>query len=947
MLKQTAQKVKTKRIPQILGLLLFFSVNVNLVFAQVGKVAGQVMDKKTGETLIGLTVKVKGTTQGVATDVEGRYVLPGLIPGKYTLDFSYIGYPTKSISEVMVTAGKVTSLDVVMEESAGQQLAEVVVTATARQESISGLYAKQKANVNISDGISADQIKRSPDRNTSEVLKRVSGTSVQDNKFVVIRGLSDRYNTTLLNNAVLPSTEPDKKAFSFDIIPSNMIDNIVINKTASPEYPGDFAGGVVQVITKDIPEDNYLSISAGWGYNSQATFNNFELGSKGKYEFLGYNESSRNIPKGIPRTFTYRQMTDPQKIAAGKLFSNSFGVNQYNSAAPIQSYQANLGLTKTFKNDAKVGAILALTYRKGQSVYNSERFDYESGTDKQYDFRDVNNKYSTALGGLANFAFVKGNNKIALKNVYNIALDNSYVSRSGIQYLNTDSIRGYSLDLVSKSLFNTQLEGEHKLSSKAFKLNWNLNYSYSDRLQPDLMSVNYNKDFDNADPAKRIYIAQVPNGSASRTDASRFFSQLFEDSYGGALNVTLPFSFLKEKNSLKAGVFKQYKMREFSARKFGYIQSFGSFNQSLLVQPFNQIFSSENLNPNGFIMEEGTENADKYDATSDVNAAYVQLENKFGTKLRVVWGARVEDAYQDVNTFDYAGDKLKVSNTYLDVMPSLNATYTFNDKTNIRFSASQTVTRPELRELANFGFFDYISKRILQGNPDLKRSQNTNLDLKYEFYPGSGQIISFSGFYKYFKNPIEQVVSSGSVRNITFQNAESAQSYGVEIEFRKRLGFINSDKFFNNLIAYTNASVIFSTVNLNSLVSEVTSRALQGQSPYIINAGLQYSDEKNLSFSLLYNRIGQRIAEVGYQGYPDIYEKGRDVLDFQASKRFLQNKAEIRLNLSDILNQKTLFYQNQDGKKTYDASKDNLMNSVRMGRTASLAFIYNFSLNKK
>ncbi len=937
--------MKFNVITGIFSLALLISLITLSGFAQqTGKIAGKVTDKKTGETLIGLSVKIDGSTSGASTDIEGRYILSNLPAGKYSITFSYLGYQPKNITDIEVTDGKVTNVDVVMEESATQALEEVVVRATARQESISGLYAKQKININISDGISADQIRRSPDKNTSEVLKRVSGTSIQDNKFVIVRGLSDRYNATLLNNAILPSSEPDKKAFSFDIIPSSLIDNIIINKTASPELPGDFSGGVIQIITKDIPEQNYFSFQLGTGYNSESTFKEFNSSDRGKYEFLGLSNDSRNIPKGIPSTNRFRIYSDDEKIAAGKLFSNNYTINTDNSSSPVQSYQANAGLKKTFKNDASLGAIFSLTYRNGENIVNSERFDYES-FQQQYDFKDQVFKKSSSVGALANLAYISGNSKFAFKNIYNISSDNSYTSRTGIQFFEKDSILGVSSDLVSKSLLNSQLEGEHKLNRKNVKVNWNVNYSYSDRLQPDLKSINYRLDYDQG---ATKYEAIVPNGTASRTDASRFFSTMFEDSYGGSANITLPFIFLKEKSNVKIGVFKQYKLRDFSARKFGYIKSFGSFDGNLLYQPYNKIFDAVNINQNRFIMDEGTENSDKYDAVSDLNAGYAQLDNKLGSKLRLIWGARIENAYQLVNTFNFSGNKQKVENTYLDILPSLNATYSLTDKTNIRFSASQTVTRPELRELANFGFFDYVSKRVLQGNPDLKRSQNTNLDFKYEVYPGKGQVISVSGFYKYFKNPIEQIVSSGSVKNITFQNANSATTYGFELELRKRLNFLNGGEFFNNLVAYSNASIILSRVNLNSLISEVTSRSLQGQSPYIINAGLQYSNTNNdLSFNLLYNKIGSRISEVGYQGYPDIYEKGRNVIDFQISKKILKSKGELRLNLSDILNEKLIFYQNLDSKTTYNSSKDVIINSVSTGRGASLSFIYNFSLEKR
>jgi len=937
-------KVKVVQLKQVLSIgLLMFIFSTQLVFGQTGKIAGKVLDKQNGETLIGLTVGIEGTTKGVITDVQGAYLISGLAPGKYTLNFRYLGYQTKQVTGVEVKNGQVATLDVQMEASNTQQLNEVVVTASYRNETVGALYAQQKNNISISNGISADQIKKSPDRNTSEVLKRVSGTSIQDNKFVVIRGLSDRYNSTLLNGAVLPSTEPDKKAFSFDIIPSNLIDNIIVSKTASPELPGEFAGGVIQVITKDIPDQNYVSLSVGAGYNTQSTFKDFNLGEKKNGEFLGFANADRDIPQGIPNTVAFRTAGAQEKINAGKLFENSFHTKS-SQGLPSQNYQLNLGLQKRFENTGKFGLIFSLSQRSGESISNSERYDYESNY-QQFDFNDKIFKHSTSSGALLNLAYVKGNNKIALKNLYNISLDNSYTSRYGVQIAEKDSIRGNSLDLVNKTLLNNQLEGDHKLNWKDVKLNWNLNYSYTERNQPDLKSLNYRLDYDQG--ATR-YEAIVPNGTASRTDASRFYSNMAEDSYGGALNFTIPFNLFKEKSAAKLGFLKQHKLRDFAARKFGYIRSsYGTFDQSLLYLPMNEIFDDQNLHINGFIMDEGTENADKYDAVSDLNAGYVQFDNKIGAKTRVIWGLRLEDSYQLVNTFDPSGNKLKVENTYLDVLPSLNLTYSLNDKTNIRIAASQTVTRPELREMSRFGFFDYISKRILQGNPDLKRSQNTNLDFKYEIYPSNGQILSFSAFYKNFRNPIEQIVSSGNGgKNVSFQNANSADTYGFEIEARKNLNFIADKEFLKNLMVYTNASFIISTVNLNSLVSEVTSRALQGQSPYLLNAGLQYSSPKNdMAFSLLYNKIGPRIAEVGYEGYADIYEKGRDIVDFQISKNF-SKKFELKLNISDVLNQKQIFYQNNDSKKTYDASKDNLMNAVKYGSGISLSLKYDLSLGK-
>ena len=259
LLKFKTQQLKHKALLRQVYILVALILISSTVFSQqTGKITGKVTDTKTGESLIGLTVKITGSTSGASTDVEGRYTLGNLNPGKYSLTFSYIGYQSKNITEIEVLAGKTTNLDVTVGEASSQALQEVVVTATIKQETVNALYAQQKNSVRVSDGISSESIRRSPDRNTGEVLKRVSGTTIQDNKFVIVRGLSDRYNSASLDNGVLPSTEPNRKAFSFDIVPANLIDNIVISKTATPDLAGDFAGGSIQIVTKDIPDDNFM-----------------------------------------------------------------------------------------------------------------------------------------------------------------------------------------------------------------------------------------------------------------------------------------------------------------------------------------------------------------------------------------------------------------------------------------------------------------------------------------------------------------------------------------------------------------------------------------------------------------------------------------------------------------------------------------------------------------
>ncbi|HEY1024369.1 MAG TPA: TonB-dependent receptor [Sphingobacteriaceae bacterium] len=927
--------MKKKLIARILSLIVFFGLAAIQTFGQsTGKIAGKVTDSKTGETLIGLTVKLK-VGGGVSTDVEGRYALSNLSPGKYTVDFSYIGYQTKSISDIEVTAGKTTTLDIAMEEASGQQLREVVVTATARQETIGTLYAQQKNSISISSGISSDVIRRSPDRNTGDVLKRVSGASIQDNKFVVVRGLSDRYNAATLNNAALPSTEPDRKAFSFDIIPSNLIDRLVVSKTASPDLPGDFSGGVIQIFTRDVPDQNFLSFSFSSSYNTNSTFNTFLSNKRNSYDYFGFDDGTRSLTSAFPSTAQkYRSAPLAQRVTATRSLPNSYG--QISSTAlPGQSYQLTFGNRKEFSNNGSLGTILSFSYRNSQNISNAERFDYETER-VVYEYNDVSYKFNTSMGLLANLAYVNGKHKIAFKNIANRIFEDSYIDRHGYNTSNIQDIRLNSSELIQKTLINSQLEGNHQFGNKGVKVDWNLSYAFINREQPDLRTLFYARPQATAEP-----YAMVDDKTR------RFFSDLYENNFGGSIAVTYPFTFLNEKSTFKFGVNKLVKERQFDARIFNYQLADGNSQSPLLYLPNDKIFTDENISANGFVLNDFTNPSDKYDAQSDLNAGFVMFDNKLGEKIRLVWGARAEYYYQWLNARDQSNQKVKSEETYFDVLPSLNFTYSLSEKSNLRFAASQTVARPEFRELAPFEFYDFTSASSNSGNPGLKRTRILNTDLRYEFYPAAGEALTASIFFKNFSNPIETVVNSASnadLRRFTYANAKSAHAYGFELEFRKSLSFINDAEWLRNITAFSNFSYIKSTVDLGILGGN-PDRALQGQSPYLINAGLQYTSKGGLGFSAMYNKAGERIYSVGYQGYSDIYEKGRDVLDLQVSKRVFKN-GEFKLNFSDIFNQRVLFYQNMDGNKIYNSNTDRIMNGMRQGSSISLQFNYNFNLNK-
>jgi hypothetical protein len=758
---------------------------------------------------------------------------------------------------------------------------------------------------------------------------------------VIIRGLADRYNSSILNNAVLPSSEPDRKAFSFDIIPSNLIDRIVVNKTASADLPGDFAGGIIQVITRDVPEENFLNASASFGYNNQSTFKDFTSNNRNKYDFLGFDDGSRNLPAGFPGSFqSYNPLSNAEKAKYSAQLKNAYAESTP-MAIPTQNHQLTWGKRKDLKNSGSFGSVVSLSYRNSQNTAFAERIDYEFSGSPFYEYSENISKYSTNLGALANFAYIKGGNKIAFKNIYNRSFEDNYTARTGFTNDNIQDVRLNVSDLTTKSLLNSQLEGESQLGKKQVKLTWNLNYSRVERDQPDQRSLDYRRSLGSTEPFRLI-----------DRNTRRLFSNLEEDTFGAQAALAIPVKLFDQPSTFKVGFLKQYKQRNFGARIFNYLfVGPSAFEPSISGLPKEQIFAPANIGTNGYILTDFSNNTDSYDANSDLNAGFLLMDNKLGEKIRLSYGARFEQFAQTLNAIDFSGQKIAAQQDNFDVLPSANFSYSLNSRSNIRLSGSQTVSRPEFRELALFNYYDFITQTSITGNPALKRAKIFNGDLRYELYPSAGETFTVSAFYKNFNNPIEQRVNSNStpvVRGINYLNADQATSLGIELDIRKKLSFMGDKEWLNNLTAFANATYIHSQVQ-----GEGIDRPLQGQSPYLINAGLQYFSPKTaLTFTSVYNRIGQRIFLVGYQGYPDIYENARDVFDFQVSKKILKSQAEVKLNVGDILNQSTVFYQNNAGntKRAYEgAGIDRMINSLKLGSNVSLSFSYNLGLgnNKK
>ena len=969
-----------------------FLILTQLSFAQqFGSIKGTISDVVSGETLPGATVTVDGTTLGVATDLDGNFFLNKVPVGKHSITCNFISYSKKIISDVEVNAGETSTLNISLEE-ANTQLAEVVITASAKQESNMAFTLMQKNNMRVADGITSETIKKTPDRNTSDVLKRVSGTTIQDNKFVIIRGLNDRYNAAFLNGAPLPSTESDRKAFSFDIFPAAMLDNITILKTATPDMPADFAGGVVQINTKAIPDENTQSVSVSSGFNTITTFKNSITYQGGKYDIIGIDDGTRSTPNNLPNTEEFREYNQSQMADAAKLMKNDWALER--TKAPVNSsLQYSLGRRgKILKNDA--GSFFALTYNNTNSTTSSIRKEYEeqSGLDKPlqvFEFNDSNFTNNILAGALWNASYnIGSHSQFSIKNIFNINTTDQVTTRNGARPFDGSIERG-SARIYTQNIFNShQLGGNHVLGSSKIKIDYTVGYSRIERSIPNLRRMVYVTPYfeESADSVRApIYSAAIPSsGTSPNAGGNMFWSKNLEEIKSGALNASAPLNFMPEnfKTEIKGGVYSQIREREFSSRQFGYSQVKNNlrnnriiFEDSLLNLSEDQIFAAQNMGVikpytpakaavydasgnlvtpaqarqngvGGFKLEEVTKLNDKYSAQAYLNSGYLMFDHKIYNKLRFIWGVRAESYRQRLQSFEDDGDTIAIDTTNLDFLPSANLIYSITEKLNIRASYYKTLSRPEFRELAPFGFFDYVTFFSVRGNPSLKRATVNNYDFRFEYYPSGGQIITTSFFYKEFKNAIEQINRTDIQRQLYYSNVPKAQSYGVEVEYRLNFGHLfnrQDNQTLLNTSIYSNASYIVSKVDVSGIDGSTTdTRPLQGQSPFIINAGAQYNDNiKGYNASIVYNIVGRRILIVGNDMEPHIYENPRGVLDFQAGKVFFK-KLDVKINVRDILAQNIVFYQdiNADGK--YKNEDDNTMVKTNAGRTISLILAYKF-----
>jgi outer membrane receptor for ferrienterochelin and colicin len=926
-------------------LILFLLLNKQVsLFSQssIGAITGIVTEKSDGLPIPGVNVVVKGIARGTVTDVNGKYSIDGVEPGRYSITFSFISYKPVEISNAEVKKGTISQIDAELEEES-VVLNDVVVVAARKTDSEISVINQIRENTSIVNGISAQLISKSQDRDASEVVKRVPGISIMNDKFLVVRGLSQRYNNVWLNDTPTPGVETDTRAFGFDVIPGSQIDNIIIFKSPSPELPADFSGGFVKILTKSRADKNSFIFQYGTAFLEGTTFKPTYLPRESFSDYLGFYNGGRSLPANFPENL--QNVSVAKCVAFTKAMDNDWTPVKGN-AFPDQKislvYSHNYPGRKSFS--ASNFASLSYNISSKSLEIQNKRFgiyDITSQTSSLYnDFNDTKYLRDVKIAMLYNWVLNFSKKfKLDIRNLYNQIGQSSYTSRSGSEsYSGEYQIKGYSDQYFTRSIYSGQIAGDHIIGDGSQTLNWTVGYSRASRNTPDrrIVTARRNMDYDTT--------STFGNFRTESNDIKRLYQNLFENTFSGGLCYKYKSDDTKRLTEFLAGWYGEYRTRDFSSRSFSYDNG-GGLSSDFYNLPVNEMLTDLYINEDGIYISEDTNKSDSYSANNLLQAGYLSSTFKIGRRISITPGLRVEYNRMILNGYESDGIKpVTVTDEYVDFFPSINSTIRINEKNQLRIAYGKSVNRPEFREIAPYVFYDYDAYSYFEGNPDLKSAHISNYEIRYEYYPQTDEIITAGVFYKKFRDPIEMTYyDAGGTLQYTYANAESAVAKGMEIDVRKSLEFIG----LKSLSLTFNGAWIYSRIQFTDKSIE-RNRAMEGQSPYVLNAGLFYTDKTDrYSFGINYNCIGKRIIAVGqvYQNsnenIPDTYEMPRDLLNLSFTWK-LTKKLEMALYAKDILNEKA-----ENKQFIHIVSDEVIINKTQVTKSYSPGSYFGITLNYK
>lgn len=906
---------------QKLTLLFAILFLVGTLSAQ-GTISGTVIDEDSAEPVMFANITLPGTEPlvGGQTDLDGKFQLT--VPaGTYTLTISYVGYPTKTIEGIAVADGEITYQDIVLSEAGGVELDEVVVTAKVIEVSeIAMLIARKNADV-VSDAISAQEMTRYGASDATGALQKVTGTNIQNGKYVFIRGLGDRYSLSQLNGLVIPSTNPYRNSAQLDLIPTNLLDNIMTAKTFSPDQPGNFTGGNIDIRTKSFPEQASLTISVTGGFNSQSNLiNNFLTHQGGTDDYWGY-DNGRGLPSELSDP-EIRPLLVPASEGASRRNGDQRAANALDAAAksiipqvrPTQrSVPLDHGFSFSFGNKYQLfgndlGVIATASFR--QDYQNLDNFNVanwevlsltEDSLRNIGNFRTNQSILNPTTAGLIGLAYRLGQySEINFNAIYNHTTEKLSRTVQGTRpdnILAPRSVQGFQLSFTEQELINYQLGGTHVIPGlNQAKIEWRTSYVNSSQYEPQT------RFFENTFNTET---GSYGFGGADLNDPFYFWRDLQDEQLTAKLDLTIPFA--GKGNKIKIGGMLNYKDRESTEERFRLENTSSAQSLNELEGDQNAFVGLDNVGivgtrENGGILignylRDQTLPANSYTGREDISAAYAMVNYNLLPNLKFVGGARMEVTDIEVLSQDTSLMPGVINET--DLLPSANLIYELVEDMNIRASYSRTLARPNMREISPFTIVDPIVSRFERGNPNLERSLIDNFDLRWEYFFGRNEVVALSGYYKNFQNPIVRQFLISTNNEIQFINVDNGQLYGIEVEFRKNLGFLAP--FLTNFNLNTNATYIQSETDTDALNTiDPATRPFEGQPDYIINAALNYVNSKRgWDASLSLNYLGDRLNSIGSATTLDIYDVGRTQLDINIIKRI--GDLTLRLGARNLL----------------------------------------------
>jgi len=951
--------------------LLFITVLTSTVFAQQGFIRGTIIEDATGETLIGVTIYLKGTTTGTVTDFDGAFQFKA-DPGIYDVQVSYVSYETMTISGVEVKSGETTLLNNIRMKEAVEELAEVIITADVIKDSEAALLTVKKKSAVVMDGISSESFKKIGDSDAASAAKRITGVSIEGGKYVFVRGLGDRYTKTILNGMDIPGLDPDRNTLQMDIFPTNVINNIVVKKSFSADLSADFTGGIVDLETKDFPEQKTFDLNLGIGYNPGMHFNsNFLTYNSSGTDWLGFDNGLREIPTGgstdIPVFVDVvgRPSNDPNVIEFQNILG---GFNQELAgirAASFMDYNAGLAFGNQVNlSKMTIGYNISLSYKNDVTFYENAQYNrFGKAPDRsqteldtlEYQVGDVGN-VSRMLGGMAGIAFKFDKSKYSLNILH---LQNGESRAGQFTYLgrelgsNFDALQ-HNLEYNQRALTNIFLNGSHYFGDKTWEIDWRFSPTFSKISDPDIRFTRFRTDR----PGNLI-------GTESGLP-ERIWRDLEEQNLSGKVGTTFNHEFNGAEAKLKFGGAYTFKERDFNIQNF----QFSTVRYKVTDPEPNNLLSEENLwepesnsgmiyNPN-FIPR----NPNEFNSIIKVAGFYISEEFNPFSNLKAIIGLRAEKYDQIYTGTNQLGDIVFDNESVLDefdLFPTANLIYSVTDNQNIRFSYSRTIARPSFKELSYAEIFDPVTGRTFIGglfpstvegevvwDGNLQTTLINNIDLRWETFQKRGQLVSFSIFAKQFDRPIEIVQSLTQTNTFQPRNVGDGFVLGGELELRQSLNFISPS--LENLLFSGNLTVIESRIDMSETEilsrengaregeSVSTTRNMAGQSPWIVNAGLSYnSSDSKFDAGLFYNVKGETLLYVGAANVPDVYSVPFHSLNLKANYKFGETeKFRMSFKIENILND-----DREEIYKNFEAA-DRIFTSFSPMTSFSVGLSYSF-----